>query len=512
MSDEAIVRTNGRVLFMQGQAGKQVVITSDDDSVSIEHTSTSTKDTWDLSVPEQEVNWGDIGGTLSSQTDLNNKLTDLSEDILDEVEDRENADEALGIRIDGKQDKLTAGDHIEITDDNTINVVGEFGKVYEGVSPVNVDNTNDTISVDHVELNVASPITWDSTTHTIGFNDNGFAKTSDIPTDFYTKSEVDSKDTSLGNRITANEGNISTNTSNISTLDGKMTTVEGDITTINGKFDSYYTKTQIDGFLSNWSGFVVIPLGQELPAASEAQLGKIYLWKKADAQEKDNYEEWISDGTAWSKIGSMEVDLSNYYTKTEVEQNFATLGDITRVEAAVNDKISTVEVDGVTITGNGVDIPLKATADFSDGYTLDGENGINIRDDQNNKKTYIGLTESVSSTINSLGTQVQGLETGLSSKQDKIEREVGVAVTSYEITNNTDSDMIVIVETYYTSFVDNPTDIWSTYRNGSLWHRCLSTTDIMTDVISPNTSMTISYKDINSNDISCNVSVLKIKE
>lgn len=70
----------------------------------------------------------------------------LADDILDEVEDREEADIALGQRIDGKQNKLTAGDHIEITDENVINVTGGFGNTYTSPNgTIIVDNTNSTL-------------------------------------------------------------------------------------------------------------------------------------------------------------------------------------------------------------------------------------------------------------------------------------------------------------------------------------------------------------------------------
>lgn len=303
------------------------------------------------------------------------------------------------------QEKLVAGDNIGIAAD---------GK---------------TISVtDKKELHVASPITWDADTTTIGFDDSAYAKTSDIPTDFYTKAQTDSAISSaVADKVT---------TSELNTVKGTLETSIGEvesqvISVANTLSTNYYTKTQVDGFLQNWSGFVVVPLGEELPAASEAQLGKIYLWKKADAQEKDNYEEWISDGTAWSKIGSMEIDLSNYYTKTEIEENYATLGDITRVEAAVNDKLDKVEVDGITITGDGTtDNPLKATADIGETYTLEAEGPhgsgdityIKITDDTTNKKTLLGLTDAAK----------QAIAAGVA-KQDKLTAGDGINISNSDV-------------------------------------------------------------------------------
>lgn len=76
---------------------------------------------------------------------------------------------------------------------------------------------------------------------------------------------------------------------------------------------SVYSKKQIDDFIKNWSGYVVIPYGSSLPAVKDAELGKIYLVQKTnDPDIKDKYEEWVSDGNAWSLIGDMSIDLSGY--------------------------------------------------------------------------------------------------------------------------------------------------------------------------------------------------------
>lgn len=89
-----------------------------------------------------------------------------------------------------------------------------------------------------------------------------------------------------------------------------------------------YTKEQVDGFIRNWSGYVVVPFGQQKPEASEAQLGKIYLVQVSnDPTVKDQYEEWISDGTAWSLIGTMEIDLSPYDKIVDAEAREKAISD-----------------------------------------------------------------------------------------------------------------------------------------------------------------------------------------
>jgi hypothetical protein len=53
----------------------------------------------------------------------------------------------ISAAVSGKQDTLSAGSHIDITN-NTISVTGEMGKVYSGRAPILVDNTNDIIGLD----------------------------------------------------------------------------------------------------------------------------------------------------------------------------------------------------------------------------------------------------------------------------------------------------------------------------------------------------------------------------
>ena len=53
----------------------------------------------------------------------------------------------ISAAVSGKQDQLSAGSHIDITN-NVVSVTGEMGKVYSGRAPILVDNTNDIIGLD----------------------------------------------------------------------------------------------------------------------------------------------------------------------------------------------------------------------------------------------------------------------------------------------------------------------------------------------------------------------------
>lgn len=67
--------------------------------------------------------------------------------ITDHVVSGKDWTDEISAAVSGKQDTLSAGSHIDITN-NTISVTGEMGKVYSGRAPILVDNTNDIIGLD----------------------------------------------------------------------------------------------------------------------------------------------------------------------------------------------------------------------------------------------------------------------------------------------------------------------------------------------------------------------------
>lgn len=89
---------------------------------------------------------------------------------------------------------------------------------------------------------------------------------------------------------------------------------------------SIYSKEQVDEFIKNWSGYVVVPYGQQKPDAKDAELGKIYLVQISnDSTVNDKFEEWISDGSAWSLIGERSVNLEGYVNgiKSDTAETFS---------------------------------------------------------------------------------------------------------------------------------------------------------------------------------------------
>lgn len=93
--------------------------------------------------------------------------------------------------------------------------------------------------------------------------------------------------------------------------DGKLKTWVGDYT---------YSQSEILALLSAIKT-IQIQIVQTLPPVSEGQTNVIYLVPKSQSETNNYYYEYvfISDGanSRYEKIGDTEVDLSNYYTKSE---------------------------------------------------------------------------------------------------------------------------------------------------------------------------------------------------
>lgn len=79
---------------------------------------------------------------------------------------------------------------------------------------------------------------------------------------------------------------------------------------------NYYTKTQVDNLISLIPTFD-IEVVQSLPAEDISQ-STVYLLTSASALSQNSYTEYIYVNNNWEKLGEGTVDLSGYYTSTQV--------------------------------------------------------------------------------------------------------------------------------------------------------------------------------------------------
>lgn len=143
----------------------------------------------------------------------------------------------------------------------------------------------------------------------------GGGGTSDY-TDLTNKPKINNVELS-GNKTTSDLGIvIPTKVSDLQNDTGFITSTVNNLTNYYLKTETY-TKAEVDALIEAVST-LTIEVVQVLPT-HDISTTTIYLVPKATAGTQDVYDEYIYVNNDWEHIGSTEVDLSNYYTKTQVD-------------------------------------------------------------------------------------------------------------------------------------------------------------------------------------------------
>lgn len=83
-----------------------------------------------------------------------------------------------------------------------------------------------------------------------------------------------------------------------------------------------YNKTEIDGFIEQLKGLgISFKTVKELPETGENK--HIYLVPAKTSADKNIYTEWIWVNDDWEYIGSTDINLSDYYTKTQTDEKLS---------------------------------------------------------------------------------------------------------------------------------------------------------------------------------------------
>jgi hypothetical protein len=134
-----------------------------------------------------------------------------------------------------------------------------------------------------------------------------------------------------------------------------------------------YTKTEVNGLISSIVT-LNIEIVSSLPTTDISQT-TIYLVPKSTSQTNNVYCEYINtDGTTagWEKIGDTEVDLSNYYTITQVDNLLANKVDkVSGKGLSTNDFTTTLKdkLDGIEANANNYSLPT-ASANTKGGVKI----------------------------------------------------------------------------------------------------------------------------------------------
>lgn len=112
---------------------------------------------------------------------------------------------------------------------------------------------------------------------------------------------------------------VPTKTSDLNNDSGFITSTVNNLTNYYLKSETY-TKAEVQALIASLT-IIDFEVVATLPT-SDISTSTIYLVPKSTAQTDNIYDEYINtDGTTagWEKIGDTEIDLSNYYTKTEAD-------------------------------------------------------------------------------------------------------------------------------------------------------------------------------------------------
>lgn len=246
------------------------------------------------------------------------------------------------------------------------------------------------------------------------------------------------------------------------------------------------SKTYVDNLMSGAVKRLVV---QTLPT-DNIDANTIYMILKSVPTTNNIYDEYMYINNAWELIGSTEVDLTNYYTKTESDnkyQNKLTVGngiDITSdtISAKISGRFLTFVNNGLTIdtTTLGTSSSLRQKlADDTDSYPLQPKltAGTNITIDANNvisasggsgTSDYADLTNKPS--INSV--TLSG---------NKTTSDLGLQA---EITSQNKLDADNVDDT-------NTTNKFVTSTEKSTWNSKQDNTTISTDTTSTTVSLTL---------------------
>lgn len=211
----------------------------------------------------------------------------------------------------------------DLTNYVTQDQLSGYAKIHFGERPEIGDEN--TIYFNEVDGNIEEWIWYNNDYVIVGSSTAGLDN-------YYTKAEVDGL-------IAVVEGKIPTSLSQLSNAE------TGFITAAVDNLINYYTKTEVNDLIGQVTtiSFEVVDV---LPQTGEAN--KIYLIPSTEGQPQNGYDEYIYVNESWEKIGSTDIDLSQYATKEYVNQQISTAVTVLATEEFVTSSISSATQDMAT--------------------------------------------------------------------------------------------------------------------------------------------------------------------
>lgn len=127
-------------------------------------------------------------------------------------------------------------------------------------------------------------------------------------------------------------------------LQGFITNTVDDLVNYYTKSETY-TKTEVNDLIGQISS-ISFEVVDSLPSTGEAN--KIYLVPKTPGQSQDGYNEYVYINSGWERIGSTDIDLSQYATIDYVISSISTAVAGLASEEYVTNAVSTATADMAT--------------------------------------------------------------------------------------------------------------------------------------------------------------------
>ena len=126
-----------------------------------------------------------------------------------------------------------------------------------------------------------------------------------------------------------------------------------------------YNKQEVDDIVSKVVSFK-IEVVEELPT-HDISTSTIYLVPLSEPKQDNHYKEYIYVNNNWELIGTTEVDLTNYYTKSEVNDLLDTKQDVLdSYVSSINGQTGDVTITIPTKTSELINDSNFATITFVD--------------------------------------------------------------------------------------------------------------------------------------------------
>lgn len=260
--------------------------------------------------------------------------------------------------LSSKQDTLVSGTNIKTINNESLlgsgNIaVGGDANVIESISVNNVQQTvtNKNVNIDLTDYALTDDIPTAVSELT---NDSEFQTASDVTTTLANDGDPYQTESDVSSAITTALSNSGDTYQTASDVQNYVSS-QGFITnTVNNLTNYYlkselYTKSEVDNLISAIST-MSLEVVQTLPT-EDISTTTIYLLPKQSAGTQNVYDEYIYLNNSWELIGNTEIDLSSYYTKTEVDNALSdTTGTLESEISDISDALDTKQATLVSGT------------------------------------------------------------------------------------------------------------------------------------------------------------------